>query len=175
MEKISVKNLLVFDNFMYDLISNFCRKLSFFCKPVVQYFAEDHPTNRIDFNKLFENFAYSPGGTSARNVNHWIQLFSTKEFTQYDYGMEMNYVKYGQSKPPSYDLTKFRKYKVKSFMTTSDSDPFSKIDDCYEHLFRYVNRSHLKIKHLKNYNHLDYLWSSDAVKDIYSDIVEFLK
>lgn len=175
MEKISVKNLFVFDNFMYELISNFCKKLSFICKPIVRYFTEDFPTNRIDFDKLFDNFAYTPGGTSARNVNHWIQFYTTKEFTQFDHGYEMNYVKYGHTTPPAYDLTKFKKYKVKSFMTTSDSDPFSKIDDCFEHLFKYISDPHLEIKHLKNYNHLDYLWSSDAVKDIYRDIVEFLR
>ena len=160
---------------MYDFLGYFCNKFMFICKPVVQYFTEDHNTRRIDYHRFFENFQYIPAGTSTRNVNHWIQFFRTKEFTQFDYGSDMNFIKYGQYSPPSYDLTKFKNYKVKSLMTTSDSDPFSKIDDCKEHLFKYIDSTYLEIKHLENYNHLDYLWSSDAVNDIYKDVVDFFK
>jgi lysosomal acid lipase/cholesteryl ester hydrolase len=168
-----VKNILVLSDFVYHSVSSLCKYMPILCKPITQYFIEDFPTERIDYNRLFEHFPYTPGGTSARNVNHWIQFFTTKEFTQYDFGTEMNYIKYGRPTPPTYDLTKFSNYRIPSLMTTSDADPFSKIDDCI-HLFQYIDPNYLTIKELTNYNHLDYLWSHDAKADIYDDILEFL-
>jgi len=85
-----------------------------------------------------------------------------------------NLIKYGQSSPPAYDLSKFKNYKIKSMMTLSNADPFSKKEDC-QHVFNYIPEHYIKIKNLTNYNHLDYLWSSDAKKDLYYDIIDFLK
>lgn len=35
---------------------------------------------------------------------HYIQNAATGDFREYDYGSEINRVKYGQTKPPLYDL-----------------------------------------------------------------------
>jgi len=88
MEKLYVKNILSFSGYMYDFIKFSCKNFNFICTTIVRFFAEDFPTNRIDFNILFENFMYAPGGSSARNVNHWVQIYSTKQFSQFDFGQE---------------------------------------------------------------------------------------
>jgi len=134
---------------------------------------EDYPTNRIDYSKLFNEFYNIPSGTSSRNINHWIQMYSNKQFGQYDFGKEINFLKYGQSSPPQYDLSKFKQYTIKSLMYVSDADPFSKIDDC-ENLFQHISSDVLTVIKLNDYNHLDYLWSSDASEQLYSKIIKFL-
>lgn len=159
---------------MFDLVVSACKNLKFICKHIVAFFVEDHATDRIDYDNLLEYLMYIPAGTSARNVNHWIQFYSTKEFNYFDFGPEMNMIKYNQANPPKYDLTKFKNYTIPSLMTISDSDPFSKEDDC-NHLFEHIQPSVVKIKKLKSYNHLDYLWSSHAKEDIYYDILNFLQ
>lgn len=174
MEKIFVKNILNLNEVLYQTISLICKNANFICKPIIQYFVEDYPTNRIDYEKLFNEFYNIPSGTSARNVNHWIQMFSSKQFGQYDYGKDINFLKYGQMTPPEYDLSKFKKYTVKSLMTVSDADPFSKIEDC-EHLFQHINNDVLTLIKLKDFNHLDYLWSKDASELLYLEIIKFLK
>ena len=83
-------------------------------------------------------------------------------------------MKYGQITPPAYDLEKFKNYKIKSLMTISNADPFSKKEDC-QHIFKHINKEFITIKNLTDYNHLDYLWSKSAKVDIYDDIIEFFK
>ena len=59
-------------------------------------------------------------------------------------------------------------------MYTSDKDPFSNFDDL-NHLTKYLNEKYVTIKRMKNYNHMDFLWSEDAMEDIYKPIIKFLK
>ncbi len=151
-----------------------CKYLNFICEAIVKFFIEDFSTDRIDYELLFENFHHIPGGTSTRNINHWVQFYSTKEFKQYDYGVERNYMIYGQPTPPHYDLNKFKDYSIKSLMTTSDADPFSKIEDC-QHLFQHLKPEVIKILDLEKYNHLDYLWSHKSSKELYTQVIQFLK
>ena len=80
---------------------------------------------------------------------------------------------YGTKNPPIYDLSIFTKYKVKSYLYTSDSDPFSNIEDL-NHLTKYLNKKYVTIRRLNNYNHLDFLWSDDAKEDIYMQVVKDL-
>ena len=124
-------------------------------------------------NKLFSEFLYVPAGTSSKNIRHWMQMYNTKRLARYDYGEKKNMEIYGTKKPPIYDLSIFTKYKVKSFLYTSDSDPFSNIEDL-NHLTKYLNKKYVTIRRLNNYNHLDFLWSDDAKEDIYMQVVKDL-
>jgi esterase/lipase len=173
LEKIYVKNIFT-NNFISRLISVTCRNIIFLCKPIVQFFIEDYPTNRINYTNLFQDFYHIPAGTSARNINHWVQLYSNKEFRQFDHGKNKNIIIYGKDKPPLYNLEKFKNYSVPSLVTISNSDPFSKPEDC-QHLFKHVKKNVIKLLELKDYNHLDYLWSNHATKEVYKKIFEFIK
>lgn len=173
LEKIYFKKIFVASDFILNSIRHFCKYFSSICTPVIKFFAEDSPTNRIDYSYIMDNFHFSPGGTSARNINHWIQIFRKKKFCQFDYGEKENLKRYNRLDPPEYDLSRFKEYKVKSYITTSDSDPFAKKEDL-QHLIKHIDMSTIKLKELNNYNHLDYLWSKDAKDDIYMDILEFL-
>ena len=124
--------------------------------------------------KLFSEFLYVPAGTSSKNLRHWMQIYNSKRLAKYDYGSKKNLEIYGNQTSPEYDLSKFKNYKVKSLLYTSDKDPFSNFDDL-NHLTKYLNEKYVPIKRMKNYNHMDFLWSEDAMEDIYKPIIKFLK
>jgi hypothetical protein len=106
---------------------------------------------------------------------HWIQIYEKKELTQFDYG-KSNAEIYGKDTPPKYDVDNFKKWKISSLLTMSDSDPFSTEKDINFFLDAVEDKTDfIQIKKMTNYNHLDYLWSSDAKQDLYYDIIKFLE
>ena len=131
-------------------------------------------TNRINPKKLFENFLYIPGGTSFKNISHWLQVYKNKRLAMYDYGKKKNRKIYNSDIPPEYDFSAFQNYKIKSLMYISDSDLFSNENDL-KHLTDQLNKKYVTIRKMSNYNHLDFLWSEDAKDDIYKDIILFLQ
>ena len=49
------------------------------------------------------------GGTSTKNLLHWVQMMRAGYFQMFDFGTpEANQIAYGQSYPPRYDTTKFK-------------------------------------------------------------------
>ena len=81
-------------------------------------------TNRVNYKDITDIYYYEPGGTSTKNLIHWIQIYEKKELTQFDYG-KGNIDFYGKKDAPKYEVDNFNNWKIKTFMTMSDSDPFS--------------------------------------------------
>ena len=174
-DTLHINNILCFNKNFYDVISNFCKFFNKPCFNIVNFIVSNNfDTKRINMSKLFSEFLYVPAGTSSKNLRHWMQIYNTKRLAQYDYGKEKNYEIYGNEISPEYDLSKFKEYKIKSLLYTSDKDPFSNIDDL-NHLVKYLNKKYVDIRRMKNYNHMDFLWSEDAKDDIYIPIIQFLK
>jgi hypothetical protein len=172
---------LFLDNFLYigtsltEMTHYVCETFTFLCKTVINLIAEKSVTNRTDYKKIQDLYYYEPGGSSTKNVVHWVQVYDSKNVAEYDYGSSADNMRvYGQSTPPVFDLSKFNNYKVKSWITRSDADPFSMVRDTSAFVNLVMDKSVVTVKDLTNYNHLDYLWSKDAVDDIYKEVVEFL-
>lgn len=49
-----------------------------------------------------------PAGTSKKNLLHWLQMYETGEFKDYDYGTKHNKQIYGTATPPAWDLSKIK-------------------------------------------------------------------
>jgi lysosomal acid lipase/cholesteryl ester hydrolase len=177
LQRLGIKNIFVMQNFMYEIVKHGCRNLQFLCRGIVKFFIEDYdkPSSRINYQELFNLFMYLPGGTSIMNINHWIQMYGTGKFGNFDFGRNGNMEKYGQELPPEYNMSEFKNYQIKSLVILSDSDPFSKEKDLSHILDHHKNTEFISIKRLQKYNHLDYLWSDHAKEDIYNDILEFLE
>ena len=132
-------------------------------------------TGRVDYNRLGKNiFMHQPGGTSLQNMRHWLQAFEKKKMTKFDFGAIKNLEHYGSIFPPGYSSTKMKKYKIKSMITVSDSDPFCNPIDTLEFLLKVEDQSVIEIINLKDYNHIDYLWADSAYEDLYPKFLEFL-
>ena len=174
-DTLHINNILCFNKFFYDAISNFCKFFNKPCYNIVKFIVSNNfETKRINMSKLFSEFLYVPAGTSSKNLRHWMQIYNTKRLARYDYGEKKNLEIYKTKKSPIYDLSEFKNYKIKSRLYTSDKDLFSNIDDLH-HLTKYLNDKYVQIKRMINYNHMDFLWSDDAKEDIYLPIINFLK
>lgn len=157
-----------------NLIHYFCEKLTFMCKLIISFIVQTKVTNRINWSEISDLYYYEPGGTSTKNVIHWIQLYSEQKYCEYDYGKKENMNIYGQSYPPQYITHNWAEWNIKSMLTTSDSDPFSDDADTNFFVNKVNNKNNLIFKNLTNYNHVDYLWSKEAKQDIFYDVVNFL-
>jgi len=175
---LHIRNFLELNSLTDQFIHILCSKARFLCKNLIEAIVETKITNRTDYNKISDLFYYEPGGTSIKNILHWIQIFHNQDLAYYDYGKEKNLKVYNQTKPPSYNMTNFYDYSIPSFITRSDSDPFSSEKDV-DLWLKFINYNQKKdiiqVLNLTNYNHLDYLWSEDAYEDIFKKIINFIK
>ena len=143
------------------------------CKTVISSIIENESTEKIDWYMIKHVYYYQPGGTSAKNLIHWLQILNHDEVTQFDHGEHDNMIMYGQPHPPKYDLNKLRDFSIDMFITTSDGDPYC-VNEDYEHMMEVFRNSKKTVRNLSKYNHLDYLWSSNAHEDIYKHLLSFL-
>ena len=102
------------------------------------------------------------GGTSTKNLVHWIQMVRSGYFRQYDYGSDLNVQVYGQKTPPEYDLSTFKNNleKVKILLFVGGNDVLVNPND-FKKLLSYLP-SDVTTKTIDDYNHLDYMWSADV-------------
>ncbi len=153
----------------------FCHKLTFICKIIINLIIETKITNRVDWKAIDDLYFYEPGGTSTKNLLHWIQLYRQKIYAMYDYGQKKNLKVYGTKTPPKYNTDNWKSWDIPSLVTFSDSDPFSTDEDTDWFLSFVQNKENFTFKRMVNYNHCDYLWSADAKQDLYYDILKFLE
>jgi len=179
-----ILNLIPFENFMTfpkeigQIFVPFCTsKAKFLCNSILSIcFSGLHDTGRIDYDRLGKTiFLYEPGGTSLRNMKHWIQISEAKRVQKFDYGSKIkNILHYGSTVPPAYDLSKMKNYSIPSLMTTSDADPFAAPQDILEFVDNIENKNIVQILSLTNYNHIDYFWADSAVEEIFPKVLSFL-
>lgn len=60
---------------------------------------------QIDIERLYRKFAYYPSVNAIRIFAHVGQRHRNGQLTKYNYGTKCNLVKYGNSTPPSYDIS----------------------------------------------------------------------
>ena len=175
---IPVKNFLTFPKEMGQILVPFCTsKAKALCNTILSIaFGGFDDTGRIDYERLGKNiYLYEPGGTSLRNMKHWIQIYKAKKVQKYDFGTAKNLIYYGTITPPAYDLNKMKKYSIPSLMTISDADPFANPRDTLEFIDNIENKNIVEILSLKNYNHIDYFWADSAVEEVFPRVLNFIK
>ena len=179
LDLIPVKNFLCFPKEIGQILVPFCTsKAKYLCNAILSLsFGGIEDTRRIDYERLGKNiYLYEPGGTSLRNMKHWIQIYKAKRVQKYDFGdVFSNLMHYGTVTPPVYDLNKMKKYSIPSLMTISDSDPFANPQDTLEFVDNIENKNIVEILSLHNYNHIDYFWADSAIEEIFPKVVDFLK
>lgn len=143
------------------------------CKHVISSIVQNDPTDQIEWTALHNLFYYQPGGTSTKNLIHWLQNLGTTSIRQFDYGSELNLKYYNQTEPLEYDLDKLKNMTIDIFVTSTDGDPYCVKEDLLL-MTQTFTRAKMFVKEVHNYNHLDYLWGKNAHVDIYNDILNFL-
>jgi len=115
------------------------------------------------------------GGTSTKNMMHWLQDVRTKGFNQFDYGADQNELVYGSNKAPAYDMDAFKSNvaNVPMLMVVGDNDWLVAPDD-YKFLANYIPETS-KVINVPDYNHLDCMWGVDTNNVINDQVFVFLE
>ncbi|XP_058456602.1 lipase 3-like isoform X2 [Malaya genurostris] len=119
-------------------------------------------------------FGHTPAGTSTKTVVHYAQeIHENGNFQQFDYGEAENQRRYGQPKPPSYDLNSITT-PIALFYANNDwlagpmdvANLFSRLSRTSIGMFRVPN---------DNFNHVDFLWGNDAPEVVYKQLLMLLQ
>ncbi len=123
--------------------------------------------SRVGF--LSEN---EPGGTSVKNLIHWLQLVRRGGFKRFDYGKEGNLQHYGTIVPPEYEVQNLKKLTIPIYLWVANCDNIIGKKDL-EALFKLLPAGY-KFDTVDDYGHLDYIWADNAHVKIYPQIVQFI-
>lgn len=140
-----------------------------FCSKVITLITEIEPTNKVDYEKIFMLYYYEPGGSSTKNLIHWLQLLSSHKAHYFDYGRDKNMEMYNQPSPPEYNISNLSKISFPNLFYLGTSDPYVTKDSIND-FKQLVNHGEFHL--IDNFNHLDYMWSSQAVSQIYNRVIE---
>ncbi|XP_055616407.1 lipase 3-like isoform X2 [Toxorhynchites rutilus septentrionalis] len=115
-------------------------------------------------------FGHTPAGTSTKTVVHYAQeIHENGNFQLFDYGESENERRYGQPKPPSYDLDNIAT-PIALFYANNDwlagpmdvATLFNRLTRTSIGMFRVPN---------DNFNHVDFLWGNDAPEVVYKQLM----
>lgn len=114
------------------------------------------------------------GGTSSKNLLHWVQMVRSGYFQQFDYGADGNMIQYGSQYPPQYGTENFKTLlaNVKMLLFVGGNDALVQPSD-YSRLLKLLP-GNVKSKSIVDYNHLDYMWAGDINSYVNDDVREFL-
>ncbi|XP_075979114.1 lipase 3-like [Anticarsia gemmatalis] len=117
-------------------------------------------------------FGHTPAGSSVRQLVHYAQGISGKQFRRYDHGSRRaNRRAYGSSSPPAYNLGKVT---TPVFLHFSDNDPLAHVNDV-DRLFRELGRPIGKFRvPLASFTHLDFMWGIDAKELVYDRVINLI-
>ncbi|XP_044010367.1 lipase 1-like [Aphidius gifuensis] len=116
--------------------------------------------------------SYFPAGASMQTFYHFVQNMKQRKFQQYDFGFVNNYKLYGQKKPPVYDLTKIN---TPFALVYSENDPMATKENVMMLAKNLNNVVAVERVASKEFNHLDFLWSLEGKKVLFSKVVNLLE
>lgn len=118
-------------------------------------------------------FAHTPAGTSTKTVVHYAQeIHEEGNFQRFDYGTSENIKRYGQDKPPTYNITNiytpFALFYAQNDWLAGPRD----VEKIYAGLQR-TSIGMFKVP-FDNFNHVDFLWGNDAPALVYQHLIELM-
>jgi lysosomal acid lipase/cholesteryl ester hydrolase len=125
-----------------------CMNLFYF--PIVGF----NPTE-YDYDFTVTLFSHTQVGTSKKNMLHYLQLFTTGKFQQFDYGLFKNLEVYGTATAPLYDFTKIS---MDVYVLSAKNDKIAppRNIDTWQHLLPNCKRNY-QMKSA-SFNHVDFMW-----------------
>ncbi|GLT76696.1 hypothetical protein SLA2020_483410 [Shorea laevis] len=123
--------------------------------------------SRIDFY-----LEYEPHPSSAKNLRHLFQMIRKGTFSHFDYGMFKNLMVYGQTKPPTFDLSRIPS-SLPLWMGYGGSDALADPTDVQHTLDELQSKPELL--YLENYGHIDFVASTKAKEDVFDHMIRFFR
>ena len=111
-------------------------------------------------------------GVSINQLIHFGQIIKSKHFRQYDYGALENYIKYKRFTPPDYNLDNV---KVPVAVYYSETDWLVTTKDIHMLFDKLPNLVKTYLVPHKQFNHIDFLWGTDAGILMYQEVIKTMK
>lgn len=116
---------------------------------------------------------HTPAGASTKTIFHFGQeIKDDGAFQMFDYGTARNIFKYGQKKPPQYPIQNIT-LPIAYFV--SDNDWLASIKDAEMSYNKLINPIEFYLIPFKGFNHLDFIWGTDAKTLVYDKLISIMK
>jgi len=152
---------LLIEKFGWDTLGKWMMKKNLSCSPT-----------RTEDSRMLTSICHHArtSKTSIYTILHYAQNISNKYFHAYDWNdASENMKRYGSTDPPTYDLSKCD---VPCALFWSSKDSLSSVED-KERIERELHNNIVFCKDVQ-IGHLDYLWGSNVVGDLYYDLLKTL-
>ncbi len=150
----------------------FCKYIPWIIPPIVQLIAGKTKNQTIDTGRIQMIAGNEPGGTSAQNLLHWMQLVRAGGFRRFDLGKAGNMAKYGRTEAPEYPVNRLKELKMPIMLMAGKSDNIVGPVDLAQLMELLPNG--FGYEEVEDYGHLDYIWADNAHTKIYPQIVRFI-
>ncbi|CAG4936635.1 unnamed protein product [Colias eurytheme] len=171
---LGLKELLPNNVLMTILGFAFCSDDSPFqplCSALIFAIAGYNPAQH-NATMLPAKIGHVPAGASLRQLVHYGQGITDKDFRRYDHGALRNLLEYGTLAPPKYRLSQVT---APVYLHYSVNDPLAEIED--------VQRLHRELggpaKMLQvpdpTFTHLDFMWGIDAKTLVFDRVIEIMR
>ncbi|XP_068148595.1 lipase 3 [Drosophila tropicalis] len=158
--------LIPHNDLINRVVDNSCNAASAICKNGFMLFANGgyENANVSSMQVLIETH---PAGSSSNQGIHFLQLWASHEFRQYDWGTKKNNELYGQDLPPDYDLSKITA-PTHSYSSNNDALCGPKDVDTLVSKFTHLVEDH-RVP-LQSFNHLDFIIARN-MKELVNDLI----
>ncbi|XP_032786259.2 lipase member K isoform X1 [Daphnia magna] len=163
------------DTFCNNLRKQYCGPNLFLryslCRNTI-FSSSDDEYHAFDLNILPIIDGHNPAGTSVKTAVHYAQNYMTGQtFQRYDFGHRENLLRYGQTTPPTYDLSKVT---CNVFIFWGQRDKVSAPKDIAWLANKLGNLKASIMIEDPLWNHLSFLFSSDAKRLVYDKLIPLL-
>ncbi|GJP30330.1 hypothetical protein CLOM_g742 [Closterium sp. NIES-68] len=128
------------------------------------------PNCCIDIRYFAKLVPWFPLASSVKNMAHFGQMVRSGEWKHFDYGFLKNWLRYHQSTPPFFRPSAFPST-VRLAMAYGGRDSLAAPADVAWLISKLAQRP--EVMYLPNYAHLDFLFASSVVEDVYTQILRF--
>jgi pimeloyl-ACP methyl ester carboxylesterase len=144
----------------------------------------------LNKTRLTVYMTHTPAGTSVQNMIHFMQGVQTDQFQMYDFGTPAENLRhYGQTIPPLYDLSSVH-VPVALYYGGNDwlADPYDvewikpQLPNLIYSLEVHVSLGQRSLSlltataaQIEEFEHLDFLWATNAVTQVYNQIIALMK
>jgi len=176
LEALGLKRVLLLGQKLHTVMRTACYYFPNTCVAVVSMICGRDTILEIDPARMAVMGDHEPGGTSAQNLLHWIQMVRHGEFAKYNYGKKENMKHYGTPQPPNYQVSNLAQLSVPTYLFVGLKDYLvDKKDFARLQALLPTDQNEVIVKELPNFAHLDYVWSWNAKTEIYDEIIPFLR
>ncbi|XP_050454059.1 lipase 3-like [Cataglyphis hispanica] len=127
---------------------------------------------QFDYSLLPVILSHDPAGVSVKTFLHYIQIYQSDKFRQYDYGREKNQLMYNSPEPPDYNLTNIT---IPIALIYGLGDWVIDVVDVKRLYHLLPNVVDMYEVPWPKFNHVDFMWAKDAPKLVYERVLELMK